>query len=103
MNGNQKERGINKELLLCIVKMGLQYIKEHIKSNILSKSPPYSKPFTFNERLELSVLHCSSLKIDLQGHEEYKEEFVIFVQASDGVYENFICQVLNNICNSLLR
>lgn len=67
------------------------------------RKPIYSKPFTFNEGLKLSVLHCSSLKIDLQGHEDNKEEFVLFVQASDGVYKNFIGQVLNNICNSLLR
>lgn len=49
------------------------------------------------------MLHCSSLEVDLQGHEEHEEELVVFVQASDRVRENFVCQVLDNIRNSLLR
>ena len=64
---------------------------------------PHSRPFTFNESLKLFVLHCPSLEVDLQSHEEDEEEFVVFIQASDRVRENFVCQVLDNICNSLLR
>lgn len=64
---------------------------------------PNPRSFTFNESLKLSVLDRASLEINLQGHEQHEQEFVVFIQTSDRICENFIGQILNNICNSLLR
>lgn len=69
----------------------------------LSSAQPRSKHLTFNQSLKLFVLHCPSLEIDLQCHEENEEEFVVFVQASHRIGEDLVCQVLNNVCNSFLR
>jgi hypothetical protein len=61
--------------------MGSEYITSISKT--LSSTHPDSKLCTFNESVKLFVLNCPSLEINLQGHEEYKEEFVVLIQTSD--------------------
>lgn len=70
-----------------------------------SPCPPQARAqqVTFNQSLKLFVLHGPPLKVDLQCHEEYEEELVVFIQASHRVSEDFIGQVLDDVRNSFLR
>ena len=60
-----------------------------------------TKHFTFNEALEFFHPESSPLQLNLQGHQDGKQELVFFKQTSGSVRKHLKCEVLYDVVDSL--
>lgn len=58
--------------------------------------------YTFNQYLKLAVFDFVILQVNLKGQQEREDKLVVFIKASDCVFEHLKSQIFNDVCNSSL-